>query len=84
LRIHGAVRNPAGGASLRRVTAVVLAFGGGDAPVATERAAVMPDPLTAGADATFSVTLPHAAAVERYRVSFRTDDRVVAHVDDRD
>ena len=34
-------------------------------------------------EATFVVTVPGAGAVDRYRVSFRTDDRIVPHVDRR-
>jgi hypothetical protein len=40
-------------------------------------------PLRPGGEATFSVTVPRAADAGRYRVSFRTDDRVVSHVDRR-
>ena len=39
-------------------------------------------PATAGAG--FIVTVPHAGEVGRYRVSFRSDDRIVPHVDHRD
>ena len=39
--------------------------------------------LAAGAEAPFVVTLPDADSVDRYRVSFRTDDRIVPHVDRR-
>ncbi len=39
--------------------------------------------LVPGAEAPFVVTLPDADSVDRYRVSFRTDDRIVPHIDRR-
>jgi len=40
--------------------------------------------LVPGGESRFIVSVPSAADVGRYRVSFRTDDRVVAHVDRRE
>jgi hypothetical protein len=40
--------------------------------------------LAPGSETAFVVTVPHANEVGRYRVSFRSDDRVVPHVDRRD
>jgi hypothetical protein len=84
LVIRGAVRNAANGTPMDRVSVVVLAFGPGGAAVATERAPVDPAFLAPGGEAAFTTTVRNAAAVERYRVSFRSDERVVDHVDDRD
>jgi hypothetical protein len=39
--------------------------------------------LRPGGETTFVVTVPGAGDVGRYRVSFRTDDRIVPHVDRR-
>ena len=39
--------------------------------------------LGPGGEAAFVVTMPRAGDAGRYRVSFRTDDRVVSHVDRR-
>jgi hypothetical protein len=36
-----------------------------------------------GTESVFVVTVPGAADVGRYRVSFRSDDRIVPHVDRR-
>ena len=52
--------------------------------VASGRAPVECDSLAAGVESTFVVTIPGADDVDRYRVSFRSDDRIVAHVDRRD
>jgi hypothetical protein len=48
------------------------------------RAPVESSMLSPGGESTFVVTVPGAAAVGRYRVSFRTDDRVVPHIDRRE
>jgi hypothetical protein len=39
--------------------------------------------LEPGAESTFAVTLPATGDVGRYRVSFRTGDRLMSHVDRR-
>ena len=83
LVVRGIVRNPPSGAKLNGLTAVVLVFSKDGAFVADERAPVAIAPLAAGAETPFVVTLPDADSVDRYRVSFRTDDRIVPHVDRR-
>jgi hypothetical protein len=40
--------------------------------------------LGPGGETAFTVTVPAANQIGRYRVSFRTEDRVVPHVDRRD
>lgn len=81
--VRGIVRNPAEGASRGTVTAFVQLYddlGGlvtsGSAPVAS--VALLP-----GEERTFVVVVSDAARVERYRVSFRTGDNVIPHVDRR-
>jgi hypothetical protein len=83
LVIRGIVRNPASAARLNGLTAVVLVFAKDGAFIASERAPVAVAPLAPGAETAFVVTLPDADSVDRYRVSFRTDDRIVPHVDRR-
>jgi hypothetical protein len=82
LTVRGIVRNPASGPELKRLTAVVVLLTpdggileGGRHDVETA--------LEPGGEARFVVTVPHAGDVGRYRVSFRTDDRIVSHVDRR-
>lgn len=81
--VRGLVRNPSSGALMSGVTAVVFLFGQDGGFITSGRAA-FDGALAPGVEAPFSVTIPGAADVGRYRVSFRTGDRVVAHVDRRD
>jgi hypothetical protein len=83
LVVRGIVRNPPSAAKLNGLTAVVLVFSKDGAYIASERAPVAIAPLAPGAEAPFVVMLPDADSVDRYRVSFRTDDRIVPHVDRR-
>jgi hypothetical protein len=85
LTVRGVVRNPASGAPVERLTAVVFAFNADGGFLASGRAIIDASAaLRPGGESTFVVTVPGAGAVGRYRVSFRTDDRVVPHVDRRD
>jgi hypothetical protein len=83
LVVRGIVRNPASAAKLNGLTAVVLVFSKDGAYIASERAPVAVAALAPGAEAPFVVALPDADSVDRYRVSFRTNDRIVPHVDRR-
>ena len=83
LTVRGVVRNPSSGAGMDRLTAVVFVFTADGGFVASGRAAVELPALRPGGESTFVVTVPRASDVGRYRVSFRTDDRLVSHVDRR-
>jgi hypothetical protein len=83
LTVRGVVRNPASGAGMDRLTAVVFLFTSNGGFLASGRAAVESPALRPGGESTFVVTVPGAGDVGRYRVSFRTDDRLVSHVDRR-
>jgi hypothetical protein len=82
LTVRGIVRNPSGGHALTDVTAVVMLFNQQGGFVTSGRAAI-PGALAPGGEAPFTVTVPGAADVGRYRVSFRTSDGIVPHVDRR-
>jgi flagellar basal body-associated protein FliL len=84
LTVRGIVRNPSSGAAVDRLTAVVFMFDREGGFLGSGRATVQSPALGPGGESTFVVTVPGAAAVGRYRVSFRTDDRVVPHVDRRE
>jgi hypothetical protein len=84
LTVRGVVRNPASGAPVERLTAVVFAFNADGGFLASGRAIIESSALRPGGESTFAVTVPGVGAVGRYRVSFRTDDRVVPHVDKRE
>ena len=84
LTVRGVVRNPASGTDVSRLTAVVFLFSRDGGFVASGRAGVDVTPFRPGTEAPFAVTIPGAIDVGRYRVSFRTDDQVLPHIDRRD
>lgn len=84
LTVRGVVRNPAAGAPIDRLVAVVLVFNGDGGFVTSGRAAVEAAALHPGGESPFVVTMAGASDISRYRVSFRTDERVVPHIDRRD
>jgi hypothetical protein len=83
LTVRGIVRNPESGAPVDRLTAVVFLFNRDGGFLSSGRVIVESSVLRPGAESIFVVTVPGAADVGRYRVSFRTDDRIVPHVDRR-
>ena len=83
LTVRGVVRNPAAGAEMDRLTAVVVLVSPDGELVDSGRTAVDASALKPGGESAFVVTMPRAGAVGRYRVSFHTDGRVVSHVDRR-
>jgi len=83
LTITGLVRNPADGSEARRVAAVVFVFDRAGSFVTSGRAPLDFAVLEPGGESPFVVTVPDAGDVARYRVSFRTDEGVVRHVDRR-
>jgi len=82
LTVRGIVRNPPAGGAVHGITAVVFLFNRNGGFVSSGRAAV--EALPPGSESPFVVTIPNAKDVGRYRVSFRTDDRIVPHVDRRE
>jgi hypothetical protein len=83
LTVRGIIRNPVGGSPVNQLTAVVLVFDRAGGFLTTGRALVQMPSLGPGGESTFLVTIPGAADVGRYRVSFRSEDRVIPHVDIR-
>jgi hypothetical protein len=61
----------------------VFLFNRDGAFLASGRMPVQSSTLVPGGETAFVVTVPGASDVGRYRVSFRTDDRIVPHVDRR-
>jgi hypothetical protein len=82
--VRGVVRNPTAGVERDRVAVVVLLFNRDGGFLASGMAAVETPALAPGSQSGFIVTVPHAGEVGRYRVSFRSDDRIVPHIDRRD
>jgi hypothetical protein len=83
LIVRGVVRNPPRGVEVDHLTAVVLLFSQQGGFLTSGRAPVESTSFEPGTDAAFVITVPGAADVGRYRVSFRTDDKVVPHIDRR-
>ena len=82
--VSGLVRNPAAGPTIAHLSAVVFTFDRQGTFVASGRAQLDVTRLGAGDESPFSIAVPQAAGVGRYRVSFRTDDSVVPHLDRRE
>jgi hypothetical protein len=82
LTVTGLVRNPAP-APPGVIMAVVFAFDRSGGFVASGRAPLEFATIARGDESPFRVTIPDAGDIGRYRVSFRTEDGVVRHVDRR-
>jgi hypothetical protein len=84
LRVEGRIEN-AGDAPAPPLVATAFVFSPEGTFLASGRSPIDPAALAPGASAAFSIEVPVAAPVARYRVSFRDQaGRVVAHVDRRD
>jgi hypothetical protein len=83
LAVSGLVRNPVSGQPVERLSAVVFLFDRVGTFVTSSRANVDFLKLGAGDETPFVVSIDAPATVARYRVSFRTDEGVVPHIDRR-
>lgn len=83
LAVSGLVRNPVSGQPVERLSAVVFLFDRMGTFIASAKTNVDFLKLGAGDESPFVVSLEAPPTVARYRVSFRTDDGVVPHVDRR-
>lgn len=83
LSVAGLVRNPASGKPVERLSAVVFLFDRTGTFVTSSKAHVDFLRLGAGDESPFVVSIDAPATVSRYRVSFRTDEGVVPHIDRR-
>ncbi len=83
LTISGTVRNPATGAKLEGLTAVVSLLDRNGVLVSTKDVPLDYRALGPGEEAPFKVSIPDAGPIARYRVSFRAGTDVVPHVDRR-
>jgi hypothetical protein len=82
LTVRGVVRGRAS-TNDPRLTAVVLLFDREGEFIASGRAQVGDPHAAPGDDRRFIVSVPGGAQVSRYRVSFRSDEHIVPHVDKR-
>ncbi len=83
LTVRGIVRNPAGSASRSGLSAFVQIYDDRGGLLTTGSAPVASAALEPGAESTFVIVVPNADRVERYRVSFRSADNVIPHMDRR-
>ena len=83
LAVSGLVRNPATAKPVERLSAVVFLFDRQGAFVASGRANVDFLNIGSGDESPFVVSLDAPGTVARYRVSFRTDEGLVPHIDKR-
>jgi hypothetical protein len=84
LTVSGTVRNPPGASDRRQVAAIAFLFDHKGSFVASGRAPIDYQALAPGDESPFVITVPGAADVSRYRVSFREGDDVLPHVDRRE
>jgi hypothetical protein len=84
LIVRGVIRTASAGQAFEQVTAVVFAFNADGGFVTSARAALDAGSLRSAGETTFVVTVPDAASAGRYRVSFRSGDRIVPHIDRRE
>lgn len=83
LTVSGLVKNPSKGVAVNDVTAVVFAFNRNGAFVSSGRAPLDFSALAPGDQSPFIVNVPNVTDVARYRVTFRSGDTVVRHIDRR-
>ena len=83
LAVSGLVRNPLTGHPVEGISAVVLLFDHQGTFVTSATAPVDFPWLGVGDESPFVVSLDAPPTVARYRVSFRTSDGVVSHIDRR-
>jgi hypothetical protein len=83
LTLAGLVRNPVAGAPVDGLAAVVFLFDANGTFITSARAGVDFTHLAAGDESPFVISMDAPSNVARYRVSFRTDSGILAHVDRR-
>jgi hypothetical protein len=83
LSVTGLVRNPPAGSAVARVSAVVFLFDQQGTFVSSAKAPLDYVTLSGGDESPFVIKVQAPQSVARYRVSFRTDDATLPHVDRR-
>jgi hypothetical protein len=83
LIVRGVIQNPPAGARVDRLIAVAFLFDRDGGFLTSGRAPIETTALPPGGESAFSIDVPGAANVARYRVSFRTESVVIPHVDKR-
>jgi len=84
LIVRGVVRYPAG-TDVANLVAIVSVFNHeGDIAASGQGVVAGTRPGAAGVESTFVVTVPGVRDVARYRVAFKSNERIIAHLDRRE
>ena len=83
LAVNGSVRNPRGGTERSKLSITATAFDRSGAIVGTGQTPLPAAVLPPGGETAFTVSLPSAGRISRYRVSFMEDQSRLPHVDRR-
>jgi len=84
LVVRGVVRYPAG-TDVANLVAIVSVFNHeGDIAASGQGVVAGTRPGAAGVESTFVVTVPGVRDVARYRVAFKSNERIIAHLDRRE
>ncbi len=83
LAVSGSLRNPPGGRERSKLSVAATVFDRDGAIIGTGQTPLPPGALPPGAETTFTISLPGADRINRYRVSFMEDESRLPHVDRR-
>jgi hypothetical protein len=84
LIVRGVVRYPAG-TGMPNLVAIVSVFNHqGDIAASGQALVAGPRPADSGVESSFAVTVPGVSDVARYRIAFKSNERIIAHLDRRD
>ena len=83
LTVSGSLHNPPGGRERSKLSVTAIVFDRTGAIVGTGQTPLPAAALPAGGEAAFTISLPYADRISRYRVSFMEDQSTLPHVDRR-
>ena len=83
LAVSGSLRNPPGGRERSRLSIAATVFDRAGAIIGTGQTPLSAAVLPAGEETAFTISLPSADRINRYRVSFMEDQSRLPHVDRR-
>ncbi len=83
LAVRGSLRNPPGGRERTRLSITTTTFDRTGAIVGTGQTPLPVEALPPGGETAFTISLPDADLISRYRVSFMEDQSGLPHVDRR-
>jgi hypothetical protein len=83
LAISGAVRNPADGMEHGRLSVMAIVFDEDGTQIGTGQTPLPVRALAPGTETPFTISMPDADRINRYRISFAQDQTRVPHIDRR-